>query len=112
MSRRNSIRPSCGPVGKPTFFVTRPADSIWRHEPAAEDRNQVLEVMFVDSGPPVCDFSGPPANHLIGPMSDRLQASFMNLLDRHHGIVLTVASLYCWRAEDRRDLAQEIVLQL
>ncbi len=36
----------------------------------------------------------------------------MSLLDHHHGIVVKVASLYCWRAEDRRDLAQEIALQL
>ncbi|HEY0802087.1 MAG TPA: sigma-70 family RNA polymerase sigma factor [Steroidobacteraceae bacterium] len=43
---------------------------------------------------------------------DSPQARFAASLARHRGIVLKVASIYCWDAEDRRDLAQEIRAQL
>ncbi|MBV8519654.1 MAG: RNA polymerase sigma factor [Acidobacteria bacterium] len=37
---------------------------------------------------------------------------FVTLLERHKRILYKVASAYCANAEDRRDLAQEIVVQL
>jgi RNA polymerase sigma factor (sigma-70 family) len=37
---------------------------------------------------------------------------FQELLDSHRGILLGVANAYCRQAEDRRDLVQEISLQL
>ena len=43
---------------------------------------------------------------------DSPQARFEASLARHRGIVLKVASIYCWDAEDRRDLAQDIRAQL
>jgi RNA polymerase sigma factor (sigma-70 family) len=45
-------------------------------------------------------------------MTDRPQAQFLALLDAHRKIVFKVASVYCWDAEERRDLIQEIALQL
>lgn len=41
-----------------------------------------------------------------------LQERFETLLERHHGIVAKVSGMYCRHAEDRRDLAQEIRVQL
>jgi RNA polymerase sigma-70 factor, ECF subfamily len=43
---------------------------------------------------------------------DRNQVSFEALLDSHRGIVFKTVNTYCWRAEDREDLAQEISAQL
>jgi len=40
------------------------------------------------------------------------RTQFEALLERHRGIVLKVAHGYCRDGEDRRDLAQEIALQL
>lgn len=40
------------------------------------------------------------------------QTLFSELLERHRGIVVKVASTYCWHADDRDDLSQEIVTQL
>lgn len=40
------------------------------------------------------------------------QARFAALLDTHRGIVFKVANAYCRHPEDRRDLAQEIAVQL
>lgn len=37
---------------------------------------------------------------------------FEELLQRHRKIVFKVANTYCWQAEDRADLAQEIATQL
>jgi len=45
-------------------------------------------------------------------MTERSEPQFLELLQQHRKIVLKVASMYCWEAEERRDLAQEIVLQL
>ena len=45
-------------------------------------------------------------------MSDSSEARFLALLDAHRKIVLKVASVYCWDAEERNDLIQEITLQL
>lgn len=36
----------------------------------------------------------------------------MALLTQHEKIVIKVAGMYCWKPEDRRDLQQEIVVQL
>jgi RNA polymerase sigma factor (sigma-70 family) len=44
--------------------------------------------------------------------AETLQSRFHDLLDRHEKIVFKVASTYCHHPEDRRDLAQEISLQL
>jgi RNA polymerase sigma factor (sigma-70 family) len=41
-----------------------------------------------------------------------MEKEFVNLLNRHPGILYKVCSLYCKEAEDRNDLFQEIVLQL
>jgi RNA polymerase sigma-70 factor (ECF subfamily) len=40
------------------------------------------------------------------------QQSFETLLHAHRGILFKIANTYCWRSEDRADLAQEIVAQL
>jgi RNA polymerase sigma-70 factor (ECF subfamily) len=40
------------------------------------------------------------------------QERFQELLERHRRIILKVASTYCRDAEERRDLAQEISVQL
>ncbi len=45
-------------------------------------------------------------------MTERSEPHFLELLQLHRKIVLKVASMYCWDPEERRDLAQEIVLQL
>lgn len=45
-------------------------------------------------------------------MRNRNQVAFEALLDLHRGIVLKTVNTYCWRAEDREDLAQEISVQL
>jgi RNA polymerase sigma-70 factor (ECF subfamily) len=45
-------------------------------------------------------------------MSDSSEARFLTLLEAHHKIVLKVASVYCWDAEERNDLIQEITMQL
>jgi RNA polymerase sigma-70 factor (ECF subfamily) len=45
-------------------------------------------------------------------MSDRSEARFLALLEAHHKIILKVASVYCWDAEERHDLIQEITMQL
>lgn len=44
--------------------------------------------------------------------TDSLRDRFEALFDRHRKIVFKVASTYCRHAEDRRDLAQEISVQL
>lgn len=38
--------------------------------------------------------------------------SFETLLEQHKGIVYKVANIYCKNAEDRKDLIQEIIIQL
>lgn len=40
------------------------------------------------------------------------QRQFSTLLDQHRGIVLRIVGTYCWHADDRDDLRQEIVSQL
>jgi RNA polymerase sigma-70 factor (ECF subfamily) len=45
-------------------------------------------------------------------MTEAPQERFMTLLERHQKIVFKVASLYAGNAEDRRDLVQEITIQL
>jgi RNA polymerase sigma-70 factor (ECF subfamily) len=40
------------------------------------------------------------------------QASFLELLEKHKGILYKVTSAYCRDREDRHDLVQEIALQL
>jgi RNA polymerase sigma-70 factor (ECF subfamily) len=44
--------------------------------------------------------------------TDALRDTFEALFDRHKKIVFKVANTYCRHAEDRRDLAQEICVQL
>ena len=43
---------------------------------------------------------------------DASQHRFVALIEQHRKIVLKVASRYCWHAEERRDLVQDITLQL
>ena len=45
-------------------------------------------------------------------MTADTQQHFQELLERHRGIVVKVASTYAWQPEDRADLAQEIAAQL
>ena len=45
-------------------------------------------------------------------MTDRSQKRFLALLETYQKIVLNVASIYCWDPEERRDLIQEITMQL
>lgn len=40
------------------------------------------------------------------------QKRFVQLLDQHAGIIAKVAHTYCWEAQDREELAQDIVTQL
>lgn len=40
------------------------------------------------------------------------RARFVELIERHRGIVFKVAGSYAWQADDRDDLAQEITAQL
>lgn len=42
----------------------------------------------------------------------RQQQQFSELLENHRSIVFKVASTYCWHADDRAELGQEIVMQL
>lgn len=41
-----------------------------------------------------------------------LETEFVNHLNRHIGLIYKVCKVYCQHPEDRRDLFQEIVLQL
>lgn len=41
-----------------------------------------------------------------------MEKEFVQLLNRHPGIIYKVCSLYCQDPDDRKDLFQEIVLQL
>ncbi len=45
-------------------------------------------------------------------MDDQRKEQFEGLLQSHQGIVFKVANTYCWRADDRADLVQEIVAQV
>jgi RNA polymerase sigma factor (sigma-70 family) len=45
-------------------------------------------------------------------MEDLRQREFEALLHSHQGIVFKVANTYCWQADDRADLVQDIVAQL
>ena len=52
---------------------------------------------------------GPP---MMTVAADTTQARFQELLERHQKILFKVASTYCRNLEDRRDLEQEITVQL
>jgi RNA polymerase sigma factor (sigma-70 family) len=45
-------------------------------------------------------------------MTDRTQQEFEALLQEHRAIVFKTVNTYCWRPEDRDDLAQEIAVQI
>jgi RNA polymerase sigma factor (sigma-70 family) len=45
-------------------------------------------------------------------VTDKTQQEFETLLQAHRGIVFKTVNTYCWRPEDRGDLAQEIAAQL
>jgi RNA polymerase sigma factor (sigma-70 family) len=45
-------------------------------------------------------------------MEDQRQQQFEALLQSHEGILFKVANTYCWHADDRADLVQDIVAQL
>ena len=45
-------------------------------------------------------------------MTDKNQSEFEVLLHAHRAIVFKTVNTYCWRTEDRDDLAQEIAAQL
>jgi RNA polymerase sigma factor (sigma-70 family) len=45
-------------------------------------------------------------------MTDEKQKEFETLLQVHRAIVFKTVNTYCWRPEDRDDLAQEIAAQL
>lgn len=45
-------------------------------------------------------------------VTDSNQVDFEALLESHRGIVFKTVNTYCWRAQDREDLAQEISAQL
>ncbi|HEY0232036.1 MAG TPA: sigma-70 family RNA polymerase sigma factor [Dokdonella sp.] len=49
---------------------------------------------------------------LTGKSTNLLRERFQDLLESHRGIVFKVANTYCRHAEDRRDLAQEICMQV
>ena len=45
-------------------------------------------------------------------MTDKSEKEFETLLQANRAIVFKTVNTYCWRAEDRDDLAQEIAAQL
>lgn len=45
-------------------------------------------------------------------MTEKDQANFEALLQSHRAIVFKTVNTYCWRPEDREDLAQDISAQL
>src|SRR5277367_5966201 len=45
-------------------------------------------------------------------MTEKKQKEFEALLHVHRAIVFKTVNTYCWRVEDREDLAQEIAAQL
>ena len=45
-------------------------------------------------------------------MADKTQQEFETLLHAHRAIVFKTVNTYCWRPEDRDDLAQEITVQI
>ena len=44
--------------------------------------------------------------------TDRATSAFLEMIESHKGIVFKVANSYCRDAEDRKDLIQEIIVQL
>jgi RNA polymerase sigma-70 factor (ECF subfamily) len=44
--------------------------------------------------------------------SPATQTAFLELLNGHQKILYKVANTYCWNADDREDLVQEITIQL
>ena len=53
-----------------------------------------------------------PLQQAEGIMEEERRRQFEDLLQAHRGIVFKVANTYCWQADERADLAQEIVVQL
>lgn len=41
-----------------------------------------------------------------------LSSSFIDVLENHKGIIFKIANAYCQQEEDRKDLIQEIIIQL
>jgi RNA polymerase sigma factor (sigma-70 family) len=82
---------------------------------------------YISEGPGRCDFSAAGANHLPTSATSThrsesvttatlagvdADARFAELIERHRGIVVKVAAMYCRNRADREDVAQEIVTQL
>lgn len=44
--------------------------------------------------------------------TEKIATTFVELLDQHQNLILKVASVYCSETEARKDLSQEIILQL
>lgn len=44
--------------------------------------------------------------------TDKTSTQFVELIDQHQRLILKVASVYCSESEAKRDLSQEIILQL
>lgn len=59
-----------------------------------------------------CNNSQLPATNTVKAYQYEMEKEFVKLLNRHPGILYKVCSLYCKDSEDRKDLFQEIVLQL
>nr|WP_179637583.1 sigma-70 family RNA polymerase sigma factor [Edaphobacter lichenicola] len=71
----------------------------------------------------MCDIFDSAANHVPDAwrfvtgrrrrdVAGKTQQEFETLLQAHRGIVFKTVNTYCWRQEDRGDLAQEIAAQL
>lgn len=44
--------------------------------------------------------------------ADSMREAFVALVDQHRGVIHKVVRAYCWSADDRDDLAQDILAQL
>ena len=64
--------------------------------------------------PPLCNFPTNPATNCSSTAYSRnpVEKEFIQVLNRHPGILYKVCKIYCPDEEDRKDLFQEIVLQL
>jgi RNA polymerase sigma factor (sigma-70 family) len=56
-----------------------------------------------------CNFPGAPATNSS---KNKMEKEFIEMINKHRGILFKVSNLYCHQEEDKKDLFQEMVLQL
>src|SRR5215813_4927521 len=59
-----------------------------------------------------CTISATAVSESCKTMEDQRRQQFEALVQSHQGIMFKVANTYCWHADDRADLAQDILTQL